>query len=638
MGIIGLARYIESSNSDPRIYEVIEAHSVLLIDGVAFMVQILDRCSFRHTHHSQYALSCQLIQSFSYERFHDKLCEEMNNFMGKFGFKPIVYFDNAAVDMNNENLHVAMKARTSASRREQKERAWNSLYRQFTSGGASKGAAGQGPRLWSTSQTPWPSLLHAQMKASLDHLDIPYYSRDSPLPVTMEATQQKLNLIPEADRGGSTHAIFLELIQLTVELESGGDVDTTHVDADCIMAHHCDFLNRKYGSETDPACAFVYSRDSDFIVMRGCPYIELGSLRPADGGRVRARVFRRPAVAAALNLSEHQLVEFCLLLGNDFCAHHQRASMVHKHLDIEDDTGNSSGAAGRVSQHEVPPKLFSNVHSVRSIDMIRKWVRGAGGTQQASNSNKKRQKGSGGQHTPVVTECRIVEFQCYSRIAAVDSSLRYCRTFYEHDLVGLCRVELDLSPGDRAPSCTPARSAPYYLTTEESAQIASLVPLLERDCDTATSIGEVAVDCMLLMGSMEESFVMSPSGESECCDEDERVAAQKKDYVGVLDPDLSLFRWNCVSERHLDALRAMLVRLRSCSQTTAVTSQAPFRAMAWDDVVVGLLFEQVIRALAGIQRGQHTSYSAPLSSVFMSCDSQPRRNMDWLVYSELLVI
>ena len=82
--------------------------------------------------------------------------------------------------------------------------------------------------------------------------------------------------------------------------------------------------------------AFAYANDTDFIVMKDCPYIKFGCLviphpydMPSDelpGAVVppkelyALKVWRRSETAKALQLSEHAFVEFCLLVGNDFTA------------------------------------------------------------------------------------------------------------------------------------------------------------------------------------------------------------------------------------------------------------------------------------------------------------------------------
>ena len=71
--------------------------------------------------------------------------------------------------------------------------------------------------------------------------------------------------------------------------------------------------------------AFALGNDSDYLVMRACPYIQMGDLLEIDGRLHAQRVWRRSATALALGFvapngsaDEDALVEFCLALGNDF--------------------------------------------------------------------------------------------------------------------------------------------------------------------------------------------------------------------------------------------------------------------------------------------------------------------------------
>jgi len=74
---------------------------------------------------------------------------------------------------------------------------------------------------------------------------------------------------------------------------------------------------------------FAYGRDSDFILMKDCPYIEFGEIKvisseSGDFGealsrkRAHALVWRRRCVAMALDLTEAQFVDLGILVGNDF--------------------------------------------------------------------------------------------------------------------------------------------------------------------------------------------------------------------------------------------------------------------------------------------------------------------------------
>jgi hypothetical protein len=639
MGVLGLSRYIETSNNDPRIFETIPTDSVILVDGVAFMIQILDRCSFRGSWPPQCGISRHLLQSFTYECFHRHLCDEINKMVHSYGLRVIVYFD-AVASLTSTSIHSTMKSYTACSRREQKDRAWNSLYYQFEVSEEVRGPSGS--RLWSSSQTPWPSLLQAQMKASLAALGVPHYSRDFPLHA----------LLTQLSRGSSqltpAQQVFSELVKLTLDLESANSIDTSRVDADCVMAFHCDYLNTKRGSSSESEAvsmrSFIYGRDSDFMVMKDCPYIEFGSLRFADGdcesgtgGHLQARVFRRAALSAALNLTENQFVEFCLLLGNDFCGHHPRLQMVHAQPRADNTDDGWAVARGSQQPRQIPPKLFSNVHSVHSIDMIRKWVRSAGGTGtgavQSIGTGKKRQKGAGGRSRP--TGGTVGEFACYSRTPAVMGSIRYCRAFYDHDLVALCQMDTVYELDDSG--MTTHHVPPYYLTDAEGAEIVAMVSVLEHSLTGATLMGEWAIGCLELLTRQVIPSSMAPAAQSECVGEEGDVAGAAVGRRSSLDPELFLYRWNCVSARHLQVLRDMLLTIHapsSQSNTPDLVQEAVLN-LSWSDVVVGLLFEQVLRTLTGMQRDWLISSTAS-PTAFASCDCQPKSNMNWELYCKLV--
>lgn len=706
MGVLGLSRYIESSNSDPRIFEPIPARSVLLIDGVAFMIQILDICSIQIpvVRPLQFSRSRQLLESFSYENFHQKLRGEVNTLRENYGLEIIVYFDSSCSSSNKAiSTHEFMKLHTAVSRATRRAHSWQALYRLFAAPTEFKGRPELVTKLWSSSQLPWPALLQAQMKASLTGLGVPFYSRETSLLATLNLAVQRSELAIQRK--------FAELIQLTIDMENENGIDTTHVDADCMMAFHCDYLNRECSScpcgtnhDSDafeevsvPTPAFVYGRDSDFIVMKDCPYIELGSFRHMEVAlagqgqekevqvKIQARVFRRAAVAAALSLTEHQLVEFCLLLGNDFVSQYPRLNMLHS----------PSLLCG--AQQNLPPKLFSNVHSVHSIDMIRRWVRTAKSSSGCSegsgivnktqthkkinrnrSSGKKHLKGASGQRLSLSTgshhngigEEETKEFECFSRVPAVLTSLQYSRAFYNHDLVTLCQfvagdtyISTDTKTFSGART-GPSAATPYYLTENEAKIIESLLPELEQLCVTAADsdlgsvMGKCAVLCLESMAKREQNVL---SAQSEL--------SSGKDFVAGIDSDsqamMAAFRWNCVTKRHLDVLRSMLIQLQfrannrdeqneessvelkqeeAQSTSQEQEQEKTCNSSTWSDVVVGLLYEQILRVLGTIQRDliampcSRAASSISSQLRFIAYDCQPRNNMDWKIYLKYCVL
>ena len=85
---------------------------------------------------------------------------------------------------------------------------------------------------------------------------------------------------------------------------------------------------------------YAYGRDSDYLAMRSCPYIEFGTIEavpiekssrpsPAKAAQLRkkpiceaftSRVWRRSEICEALSITEDQFVDWALLIGNDYTA------------------------------------------------------------------------------------------------------------------------------------------------------------------------------------------------------------------------------------------------------------------------------------------------------------------------------
>ena len=73
---------------------------------------------------------------------------------------------------------------------------------------------------------------------------------------------------------------------------------------------------------------------SDYIAMRDCPYIHFGTLRfegQLQTENIFATVWRRDRLAINLGLSEQQLVEWFIFIGNDYTNHHQDQSSNKNH-------------------------------------------------------------------------------------------------------------------------------------------------------------------------------------------------------------------------------------------------------------------------------------------------------------------
>ena len=101
-------------------------------------------------------------------------------------------------------------------------------------------------------------------------------------------------------------------------------------------------------NKANPGSTFCYGQDSDFLVMKDCPYIEFGKIKLNGMERsqtldksykqVSACVFRRSATASLLGLSDSQLVELAIAAGNDFTECYSRTNFrdVFGTLQLED--------------------------------------------------------------------------------------------------------------------------------------------------------------------------------------------------------------------------------------------------------------------------------------------------------------
>ena len=118
--------------------------------------------------------------------------------------------------------------------------------------------------------------------------------------------------------------------------------------------------------------------------MRDCAMIKFGVFGAADEGHAfdfHVPVWRRRAVCAALALSEHQLVEFCILLGCDFTASHD----LHNNYA---DYRSSLGAA--LQPGEVGPfVLEEGTFGLKAFTRLLSLVRAQGGafTLRAAEGN-----------------------------------------------------------------------------------------------------------------------------------------------------------------------------------------------------------------------------------------------------------
>lgn len=137
---------------------------------------------------------------------------------------------------------------------------------------------------------------------------------------------------------------------------------------------------------------FCYGADSDFFVMRNCPYIEIGTINTQqikDGCNdavLTAVVWRRVILSSLLDMTEHQLVEWCMLIGNDYTEHYGRECYnklsdsdndidiagVHHICEIESDFG---------SKVVFPPSYWDK----DSLEILRKFIVSKGPLFQLSS-------------------------------------------------------------------------------------------------------------------------------------------------------------------------------------------------------------------------------------------------------------
>eukprot|EP01041_Mallomonas_annulata_P005183 gene5183-10365_t len=160
--------------------------------------------------------------------------------------------------------------------------------------------------------------------------------------------------------------------QLRATLETlNVDIITCEEEADQEIAKACALMNDDLTSKGGQYC-FCYANDSDFLLMKDCPYVKFGSLSKPMGysDGCMARVWRRSELAADLGLSESQFVELALLIGNDY-----------------------TGVFPR-SQLQLHTETSSCIHfpcdgncSVKSIDVMVEYIRSLPSNYKLTSSN-----------------------------------------------------------------------------------------------------------------------------------------------------------------------------------------------------------------------------------------------------------
>jgi hypothetical protein len=290
MGIFGLKGFLSASehglSSGGQYYDSdvgLPHGSTLCIDANGFIFWILETVLGRR--------GGQFIgREFggSYDNLQDTILSEIS-LLQECGLRLLFFFDGYG--------HNRMKEATSSHRSSSREDQWYSLWDACQRGKLSKLAQ---------ADIPVPPLSFLQFEATLSGID------------DVEIIRCK----HEADQEVARYC-YLGNQKLQEELSgSSEDVAANKVCGGC----------------------FVYGNDTDFLLMKGCPYIPLGGLvmkRSAvinnDAGSsavasgasqtwncVAKQVWHRSLIADALDMTESQLVEWAILAGNDYTGHFEK--------------------------------------------------------------------------------------------------------------------------------------------------------------------------------------------------------------------------------------------------------------------------------------------------------------------------
>ena len=132
-----------------------------------------------------------------------------------------------------------------------------------------------------------------------------------------------------------TAALVIETLRCIVSEFDDITVNECEYEADQEIALAC---KRNNDSGTGIK-AYCYGNDTDFIAMADCPYIQFGSLEERNGQIRSNMVYYRSNVAAVLDLTEDQFVEFCIVIGNDFTAVSTRSEFDAFIVDVNVNNG-----------------------------------------------------------------------------------------------------------------------------------------------------------------------------------------------------------------------------------------------------------------------------------------------------------
>jgi siroheme synthase (precorrin-2 oxidase/ferrochelatase) len=115
--------------------------------------------------------------------------------------------------------------------------------------------------------------------------------------------------------------------QFRMTLRSISEIEIIMCDeeADQELAKIC--CNKNINLEKGKELYYCYGNDTDFIVMKDCPYIKFVDLIIDNDNKVIAnKIWRRSEISSCLNMSEQKFVEFCIYVGNDYTQKFSRSN------------------------------------------------------------------------------------------------------------------------------------------------------------------------------------------------------------------------------------------------------------------------------------------------------------------------
>ncbi|KNC96237.1 uncharacterized protein SPPG_08391 [Spizellomyces punctatus DAOM BR117] len=213
----------------------------------------------------------------------------------------------------------------------QKEQRWSNLYRYFC------GRTSTPP---AQEVFPMPPLIFEQFLRTLEAI-----TRENELEVDLADEFDRLTISQTAAGGTVEESVSPSSFACPTAKIS---IVQCKVEADIEIARDVELWNEQSsasscGGASPPGRAYCYGEDSDYFLMRGCPYIRFGRISErqpfnADGSNavlvshqphhvVALEVWRREEVAAMLSLTESQLVELGILIGNDYTMEYSRSDL-----------------------------------------------------------------------------------------------------------------------------------------------------------------------------------------------------------------------------------------------------------------------------------------------------------------------